>query len=570
MERLSPQDPCEIVVVLKGAQLGFTSVAENWVGHTIHHDPSPMMIVQPTQQTAADFGLLRISPMIDSTPEIRALVPAQRARKGGSTLGRKPFPGGFLQLAGANSAVELRSKAIRRLTLDEVDGYPADVDGEGDPVALALKRTATYSNRKVFILSTPTIAGASRIESEVMGSLEQRQSGWSPTGQRRYYVPCPECGAYTTLEWEAIRWGADPLGAVWICPGCEAAIENWRKTWMLARGEWRDTVTGQDRRVAGYVISGLYRPHGWRGWGEIAADWVRAKRTRDTSLLRVLVNTDLAQTWDPTDGQEADPTSLMSRVEPARDPSSALPPEVAILTAGVDVQADRLEVAIVGWGAGEESWTLDYRIVAGDPVDPATWAVLDALLLRPIGGLVVQACLVDAGYQTDTVAGWCNARKTRRIFAVKGVSNHDMPRPIWAPRASKAQEGTRRVHVVGVDTAKELLYSRFRLTDPGPGYCHILAPHCDDAWVRQVTSEKLRTRYVHGRAVHYWWVPAGRRNEALDCYVYNVAAIKALLGMGFRLEPRAAARRPAPPAPQSSSGWLHDGRPGGGRWLDRR
>lgn len=544
MDRLSPQDPCEVVVIMKGAQLGLTSVAENWMGHAIHLDPGPALLVQPTWSTARDYARDRINPLCTDTPALRELVGAQTSRRSGTTTTRKQFPGGFLVITGANSAAELRSKAIRRLVLDEVDGYPADVDGEGDPVALALKRTATFSNRKVLIFSTPTVRGTSRIEAELAGTLEQQELGFSPTDQRKYFVPCPRCGTLQTLEWEHVVWselGREPHDAAYVCPHCGDVIEQHEKDWMLQRGEWQATAESSNPKVTGYHISGLYRPHGWRSWGDIAADWVKATRTKDTALQRVLVNTDLAQTWDLVDGHSVDPGSLAWRVE---DYGASCPAGVIFVTAGVDVQGDRLEVEIVGWGVEEESWSLDYRVIAGDPGGHEVWSVLDALLLerRPhptqSEGVSVMAACVDAGFMTQRVCEFTRERRQRRVWATKGVaSTAHSPHPIWNNRPGKPMHGKFDVYAVGVDTAKELLAARLQIEEPGPGYCHFGGPHNDDRYFAQLTAERLRTRYHNGRAVHFWWKPDNRRNEALDCRVYATAALKSLLAMGMRLVP---------------------------------
>ena len=560
MDRLSPSDPCETVVIMKGAQLGFTALAENWVGHSIHLDPSPILLVQPTWNTAKDYAKDRINPLVSTTPELRERVTEQRSRKSGSTTTRKEFPGGFLVVTGANSAAELRAKAIRRLVLDEVDGYPADVDGEGDPVALALKRTATFSNRKVLIFSTPTIKGASRIEFEFEGTLEQQRSGYSPTDQRKYFVPCPHCGTFQTLEWEQVRWSElerEPQDAVYDCPHCGCAIEQHEKDGMLAKGEWRATTASSNPKVVGYFLSGLYRPHGWRSWGDIAVDWVKAKRTKDTAKLRVIINTDLGQTWDVSDGQSVDPSSLMGRRE---DYGSTCPDGVCLVTAGVDVQGDRLEVEFVGWGADEESWSLDYKILHGDPGQREVWALLDEQLLRRFdpprargktAGLGVSAACVDAGFKTQTVCDFARARRTRRIWAIKGAANtQHSPHPIWSVRPGKPMKGKYDLYTVGSDTAKELLYARLHIDQPGPGYCHFSKPHNDEVYFFQLTAEKLRTKYRDGRAIYFWWKPDNRRNEALDCRVYATAALKSLLAMGMRLDasPKRAASATAPEA----------------------
>ena len=233
---------------------------------------------------------------------------------------------------------------------------------------------------------------------------------------------------------------------------------------------------------------------------------------------------------------------------------------MVVITAGVDVQGDRLEVEFVGWGVGEESWSIDYTVIPGDPAHSEVWDVLDDLLLsrfpRAGGGeLGVSAACVDAGFMTQRVCEFTLRRRTRCIWAIKGTANAiHSPRPIWSARPSKPAKGKYQLYAVGVDTAKELIYGRLSIDAPGPGYCHFSKPHNDQAYFYQLTAERLRTRYHNGRAVVFWWKPDNRRNEALDCRVYALAALKGLLAGGRRLFNRqtVAATTPRPRPPEQS------------------
>ena len=195
MDGLSPSSPVERVVFMKGSQIGGTECGNNWIGYVIHKSPGPMMVVQPTVELAKRNSKQRIDPLIEESEVLRQLVKSPRSRDSGNTVLSKQFPGGVLVTTGANSAVGLRSMAVRYLFLDEVDAYPGDVDGEGDPVHLAYARTRTFSRRKVFLCSTPLITGLSRIEAAYLES-----------DQRRYWVPCPHCGEFQVLKFERLRW----------------------------------------------------------------------------------------------------------------------------------------------------------------------------------------------------------------------------------------------------------------------------------------------------------------------------------------------------------------------------
>src|SRR5512135_658083 len=261
MDCLSPSSTVERVVFMKGAQIGGTECGNNWIGYVIHQAPGPMMAVQPTVEMAKRNSKQRVDPLIEESKVLRSLVSDARSRDSSNTVLSKDFPGGVLVMTGANSAVGLRSMAARYLFLDEVDGYPGDVDGEGDPINLALARTRTFSRRKVFLVSTPKITGMSRIE-----------AAYEESDKRQYWVPCPTCREFQVLKFSQLRWPkGQPEKAVYACDHCGQEIANHQKQWMLPRGEWRaNPGPDWDRKTAGFHLSSLYSPVGWFSWGDAA------------------------------------------------------------------------------------------------------------------------------------------------------------------------------------------------------------------------------------------------------------------------------------------------------------
>jgi phage terminase large subunit GpA-like protein len=254
MDCLSPTSPVERVVFMKAAQLGATEMGSNWIGYVIHHAPGPMMAVWPTVEMAKRNSKQRIDPLIEESSALAELIAPARSRDSGNTILAKEFRGGVLVMTGANSAVGLRSMPVRYLFLDEVDGYPLDVEGEGDAISLAEARTRTFARRKIFIVSTPTISGASAIERE-----------YEASDQRRYFVPCPHCSHRQWLRFEQLRWDkGQPETAAYICESCDTAIAEHHKTWMLEHGEWRAMITDGAGKTAGFHLSSLYSPVGWR------------------------------------------------------------------------------------------------------------------------------------------------------------------------------------------------------------------------------------------------------------------------------------------------------------------
>lgn len=528
------------VVVMSSAQVGKTEVLNNIIGFHVAQDPAPMLILQPTLEMGEAWSKDRLAPMLRDTPALRGKVKDPRSRDSGTTITHKQFPGGHLTVAGANSPAGLASRPIRVVLCDEVDRYPPSAGSEGDPVSLARKRSATFWNRKLVLTSTPTVKGGSRIE-----------MAFEESDQRRYWIPCPHCSEMQTLKWSSVRWPAnEPERAAYHCEACGAAWTDAQRFAAIRHGEWRASVnfTG----VAGFHLSELYSP--WSRIADIARSFVEAKKNPET--LRAWVNTSLGETWEDV-GETVDDHGLMGRAEEWED--DAIPAGVKILTVGVDVQDDRLELEVVGWGRDEESWSLEYTRLFGDPSAPALWAELDALIGRQFkredGALlkVAAVCVDSGGHHTQAVYRYCRDRYNRRVYAIKGMAGAG--RPVWPKKASRNNSGRINLFLVGVDSAKDAVYARLRITRPGAGFCHFPAAR-DADWFAQLTAETVTTRYSKGFPIRQWVKKAGARNEALDARVYAYAALQSLnvVWARFRdvLPPVTAEAAPEPPAVASS------------------
>lgn len=545
----------ETVVVMSSAQVGKTEILNNIVGYHMHHDPAPMLLVQPTLEMAEAWSKDRLAPMIRDTEVLQGLVKDPRSRDSGNTLLHKLFPGGHITMAGSNAPASLASRPIRVVLCDEVDRYPASAGTEGDPVNLAKKRTTTFWNRKIILTSTPTVKGKSRIE-----------SAYEQSDQRRYFVPCPHCEQKQALKWGRVQWPeGEPEKALYHCEHCGAAIEDGEKQWMLLNGEWR--ATAPFKGSVGFHLSELYSP--WVSFGRMACGFIEAKGNPET--LKTWVNTSLGETWE-TSGEKVEADDLIRRKE---NWGSAAPEDVLLITAGIDVQADRLEVELVGWGVGEESWSLHYEVIAGDPAKPEPWKELDDLLMagwpNTFGETlpVASAAIDSGGHHTQEVYGFCISRLQRRVYPIKGVAGTG--RPIVG-KPSMANRFKVPLYSIGVDTAKERLMHRLRITEPGAGYCHFPA-HYEMEHFKQLTAEVQVVRFHRGFPTQVW-EKRQPRNEALDCRVYAMAALGML---NVRLERMAADRRreePKKPAdlPRSASeqgkndGWITKNTDG---WIRR-
>ncbi len=512
MDCLSPSHSCKRVALMKAAQIGATEGVNNWIGYVIHMAPGPFLMVQPTLELAKKVSKQRIATAIKETDVLNERVSPSRERDSGNTLLVKEFPGGVLMLAGANSAAGLRSMPIRYLALDEVDAYPADLDDEGDPVKIAEKRTATFSRRKIFLLSTPAIKGLSRIERE-----------FDKSDQRWFNVPCPHCGTYQPLKWAHIHFEHEKYrlkGEVcYACEDCGALIEERHKTTMLSRGRW--IAENPDGEYPGFHLSALYSPLGWMSWKEIVTDFLEFKRTKNVNLQKTWTNTVLGETWEAT-GKEVEYTGLFNRREDF--PEIYIHKEIVLITAGVDTQDDRVEVTVVGWCRDEESYVLDYITLYGDLSRPEIWANLDKALLKTYphekGIMRISCVAIDTGgHYTNEVYEFAKPRETRKVYAIKGSSVSGLP---ISGKPSRQKSGV-YLFSIGVDTAKDLLFNRLGIGEPGPGYVHFSKKLPED-YFQQLTAEKAVTKFSKGFPKREW-VKTKTRNEALDMFVYAIAAL---------------------------------------------
>jgi phage terminase large subunit GpA-like protein len=423
------------------------------------------------------------------------------------------FPGGHLTIAGANSPASLASRPVRVVLCDEVDRYPASAGTEGDPVNLAKKRTTSFWNRKSVLTSTPTIRGMSRIE-----------AAYEASSRGRWHVPCPDCG-----HMQFYRWGQlDFDTGMYACEACGTL--NRETAWKAGAGQW--VHEDPDNPVRGFHLNEMASP--WRRWSEMIADFREAKRKASAGnpeLLKTWVNTALGETWEE-DGDSIEIDDLEKRREYY---NAELPEGVLVLSAGVDVQDDRIELEVVGWGAEKESWGIDYKVLYGDPAQDSLWLQLDGHLQRVYqfdDGRALSigcTCIDSGGHYTDEVYKFCKPREHRRVFAVKGKGGAGVP---VVGKASRANRRKVALFPVGDDMGKELVFSRLRVPHEGPGYCHFprdAGRGYDAAYFKGLVSEKRVLKYVKGRPKIEWVkTTSGARNEPLDCRKYATAALEIL------------------------------------------
>ncbi|MEC5343670.1 phage terminase large subunit family protein [Brenneria populi] len=545
------------VTVKKSARVGYTKILDHVTAYYLSHDPSPILVVQPRVEDAEDYSKTEIVPMLRDTPALAEICPDPKAKDSNQTILKKTFANGAnLTLTGANSPGGFRRITCRIILFDEVDGYPAGGAGmEGDQIALGIKRSETFWNRKIGVGSTPTVKGTSRID-----------TAFEDSDQRYYYVPCPHCGEYQVLEWGGpdtpygIKWEKDADGnhlpdtAYYVCRHNGCVIHHNEKAAMIKRGEWRATkpFTGN----AGFHIWAGYSLFPNAAWKYLAAEWLRVK---DDPLARqTFINLVLGESYEDRGEKALSERRLAERCEvyPAEVPDG-----VAVLTAGVDTQDDRFEISVWGWGTNEESWSIVHDVIEGDLETAEPWLRLDAYLQqiwrRADGrGLTLMAvCMDSGGHHTQKVYEFAKERLGRRIWAIKGESARGGQRsPVWpTKRPTSRSKSQFRPIILGVNAAKDAIRSRLHIElpddyapgNPVAGYMHFPVDR-DLNYFGQLLAERSVMKTSGGRRYRIWEQLPGRANEALDCLVYAYAALCGLLFFGLKLNVMAANQQKDP------------------------
>lgn len=505
---------CEDIIIMSSAQVGKTELILNIIGYYIDYDPSPILVLQPTLEMAQTFSKDRLAPMLRDTPALKGKVKDARSRDSGNTILHKTFPGGHITMVGANSAAGLASRPIKVVLMDEVDRYPASAGTEGDPIKLAEKRTTTFWNRKKIKVSTPTIKGRSPIEKEFLTSSMEE---WN--------VPCPCCGKYQPYEWGRIHFSDVTME----CKFCLEHISE--RDWKSNPGKW--VAAKENNKKRGFHLNELASP--WKHWEEIIEDFKEADRDRkqgDIEKLKTFVNTALGEPWEER-GEAADDNVLLSRRERY---NADLPDGVLLVTAGVDVQDDRFEVEITGWGKGYESWGILYKKIKCNPEQEEAWDKLEQFLDTELyfengnSLLIAATCIDTGGHFTSETYKFLKKmeRKQKKIFGIKGMGGEGIP---LINKISTNNVEKVRIFILGVDSGKEILMTRLKTVDEGPGYCHfpINADRgYDETYIKGLTSEQRVVSVKDNRATLKWVKKSGTRNEPLDLRNYSTAAAEIL------------------------------------------
>lgn len=525
---LSYDSPYEDVSWISGTQVAKTAVGLNFIGYTAHWDPGPFMYAERSLEKLKRFNRGRLEPMIRASAVLSQIFHIDKSHNRANSQQMKEFPGGILYMAGSNSAGSLRGNPVMRIHGDEIDNWLVDVNKEGDPVALIEKRCANFPNRKKFWTSSPTNEETSRIKRKFL------------EGDQRYYkVPCPECRHMQMITWqhlvgvdaEGIEVGMKADGFVAVkmkCENCKTLIDESKKTWMCAKvngAKWEATFPG--RTAASFHLSALYSPVPFYTWKKAADEFVEYSQPGREADLKVWINTVLAETWSIA-GQELDARVFDKRREPYPE-GCDVPNEVMLLTCAFDIQGDRAEGEVIGWGRNQESWGIDYVRIMGDPEKDDLWKDIDDYLLKfwkKENGQYMQiaGAGIDAGYKHRRAVMFCATRKYRKIFPILGRTG-------WGKglinRPTKTNKDGVWVYQAYVDELKSRVHAQLKIQEKGPGFCHFPKKPCYDAgYFKMLAAERLVNK--RGGGIKWEKVNAGARNEALDVRAYNIAILNAI------------------------------------------
>jgi phage terminase large subunit GpA-like protein len=546
MYELSNHSLTKKVVFKKGAQVGATAAGLNWIGYIVDHDPGMTMVVWPTLPDAKKNSKIRLDPLIEATPRLRNKISMGNNRDAKNTGLLKDFQDGALIISGANSSSSLSSIPAKNIFGDEIDRWPDNVEGEGDPISLVEARQRTYSRRKAYYVSTPTFKQSSKIHREFMAS-----------DQRFFYVPCPHCFEYQVLgheDWERPLSVFDHLHyetevdsngkqlvtkATIFCKKCGEEMHEHYKPIMFQKGEWRKH--NPKSTIAGFHLSSLYSPLGWMSWVDICQDYVNAKNSNDPEKMITFVNLDLGEVYEDV-GERPVKDKLYKRRE--QYAIGTIQVGAVFLTMAVDVQQDRLEAEVIAWGRNRVRWSVERKIIIGSPKDTETWDELEDYMsstFTHVSGYEVAITKVgiDSGYESQSVYNFCRRFDPRRVVPLKGQD--DLSQIVAAPRAVDVKENGKtlrrgvKLWRVGTNLIKGEIYGDLQKDPPKDnleadpaGFIHF--PEYDGEYFEQLVAEERKLKRNKKGHTVVEWHKTRDRNETLDLHVYN-RALAAIVGM---------------------------------------
>jgi phage terminase large subunit GpA-like protein len=519
----------ERTIVMSSAQIGKTEVLLSVLGFYIAHKPAPILVVQPTLQMGHAFSKDRLSPMIRDTEALSKIVQTNRTKDCSNTLLHKTFRGGHVTISGANSPASLASRPIKVLLADEIDRYGESAGSEGDPLLLAQKRCATFLDRRLVFTSTPTVSGASRIEDE-----------YELSSKGVYEVPCPFCEKFQELVWENIVYEKEKLSEIkYRCSGCSELIAEGYKNKIVRRGMWRHK--NPQTKIRGFHLNELISP--WRSWEEIAFD---REACDSEEKIKVWTNTCLGIPYTAPSEEAPDWRALYGR----REEYTCVPESCVALTAGADVQKDRVEISVLAHcfaDGKKQTFVIEHYVIHGNTTESLVWKELSEFIhgsyKRKNGEKIfLKKICIDSQYRTTEVLNFCRTESRAQVIPVRGSDSLDThistPKKLDIKRNGRSVPSGLKRYNVGVSIIKADIYGRLALTPPtenerkkdGYPQNYIHFPELEEEYFKQLCAEKAFIERGKTGKSKYVFKKIYSRNEALDCMVYAFAGYY-LLGL---------------------------------------
>ena len=535
------------VAIVKPAQIGYTQLLRGYVGYEAAHRSRNICVWQPTSADAREFSNLQIKSMLRDCPDIAKHLRVEHDKKDtDNTTGRRVWDAAVSYFRGATSANEFRRISVDSGLVDELDGMPANVEGEGSPDSLARSRMYASSRPKLILGSTPTITDESNIL-RVAGEIEEAFKN---------FLPCPKCGSYQEL----LFGGADAdFGLRFVkhknhkstsdtvryaCDSCskDFGYENLRE--MDEAGELRSENIGLTNSGRFYTLNDdmdCEPPHEAAvylnglisytvSWSDGVYQFLKATdaaRQGDNSTLVTVTNEWLGQGYTPIQNKDL---ATWEQVKGREVAESLIPKWASHLTQWADVQKDSVHVMLVAWGAGERSRVMRYDIIPGchDTDNMLEWVTVQAEkeFLREYGAMLpVSLSGIDSGFMADTVYRACKANPLK-ILPTKGLSVYGKP-VITIPN----RPNNHGVYVcpMGTDTAKDIIAERLKIDMDAPGKIEF-SDHegINDDLYKSCTSNIKKTVFRSGKAVERWTLKSGWHDEGLDCLCGNLGMVRIL------------------------------------------
>ena len=534
VSRLDISDPVQDIVFVKPSQVGASTAGTIWAAYTIDQYPTNFLYVVGTLKMARAHMIQRMNKMLQSCAVIQDSLYPDGKKRGVNTSLEKEYAGGLFQAVGTRTPDGLRSMSTEFIDFDEVDTYEFDSGGEGDPIELAKDRSESFPHtRKHFYSSTPLQIETSRIWPMFLSG-----------DRRRFYVPCARCEFYQYLKWSQVKWdNQDYTSARYECEQCGQAWSDGERIRSTQAGEWRAERERPLYAPTTYHLTGqMYAHH--VDLRQLVLQWQEAQNRPEK--LSHFSHTRLGEPSSDQSMYAWETDELMQRRE---EYVTDCPIGVQRITAGIDVQEDRIEMVVVGWGWEEEAWILGWHIFYGPTEQPEVWEDLADGISRPYqgedGGHWIDALCIDQRYKEHEVAAFCRRRSdkhTHFLWPIKGAREDgtDSKQDIWPRKVEKNRQNKRRIELrqkayysINTFAAKQVIYSRCKFAPPGPARWHFPI-WADKDFFDQFTSEHLVTQRSGTKTVRKWIVKDNRRNEVLDCMVYALAALRGLYTLNIR------------------------------------